>query len=70
MFLPAIFLKIFVTSILEMKELVRMEVFMNVCVYVDMYFGSLEGGYISDDIASGADCFTKLRDLTTAFTGS
>lgn len=53
-----------------MKELVSTEVFMNVCLYVDMYFGSLEGGYISDDIASGADCFTKLRDLTTTFTGS
>lgn len=40
------------------------------CVYVDMYFGRLEGGYISDDTASGADCFTKLRDIPIAFTGS
>lgn len=40
------------------------------CVYVDMDFGGLEGGCISDGIAVGADCFTKLRDLSIAFTGS
>lgn len=40
------------------------------CVYVDTGFGRLEGGYISDDTAWGADCFAKLRNLTIAFLGS